>query len=124
MVKIASTKSISNERIEDVEIKLPYNIYLSHDLYNNRLEHKVMVKGKHKTLGIQITHDLVNGKLKLKQCLPGTPSARLPKWRSELKNSTILKVNDEDVKDVKTIEQIIKKCRKNDKKYVKVVLVL
>ena len=30
-------------------------------------------------------------------------------------------MNDEDVKDVKTIEQIIKKCRKNDKKHVKVV---
>ena len=30
-------------------------------------------------------------------------------------------MNDEDVKDVKTRDQIIKKCRKSDKKYVKVV---
>ena len=75
IVKIASTKSITDDQIEDVKIKLPYNIYLSHDPYNNQMEHKVMVKGNHKTLGMQFTLDPMHGKLKLKQCLPGTPSA-------------------------------------------------
>ena len=41
--------------------------------------------------------------------------ARFLKWRSELRNSTILKVNDEEVKDVKTVERLIKKCRKVEK---------
>ena len=61
---------------------------------------------------MQLSHDDISGRIQLKQCLPGTPSARFPKWRSELKNSTILKVNGKEVKDVKTMERIIKKFRK------------
>ena len=70
---------------------------------------------------MQVSHDDISGRIQLKQCLPGTPSARLPKWRSELKNSIILKVNGEEVKDVKTVEKIIKKCRKSADIYIRVV---
>ena len=81
-----------------------------------------MTKGSHRTLGMQLSHDTIDGRIKLKQCLPGTPSARLPKWRSELKNSTILTINEEEINEVKRVEQIIKKCRKRGEKHIKIVL--
>ena len=36
------------------KVELPYNIYLSTDPYNNRLEHRVQIQGSHKT---SITQD-------------------------------------------------------------------
>ena len=94
---------------------------MSSDPYNNRLEHKIILKGTHKTLGMQLITDNISGRIKLKQCLPGTPSARLPKWRSELRNSTILTINGEMIKDVKTVEQIIRTGKKSGKKDITVV---
>ena len=122
MVKTATSISEpGKDKTNEVDIQLPYNIFLSNDPYNNRLEHKIILKGLHKTLGMQLTADAISGKIKLKQCLPGTPSARLPKWRSELKGSTILKVNGEDISDVKNVEKIIRRSRKNGDTHVVVV---
>ena len=49
VVKTATSMSDSEkDKTNEVDIQLPYNIYMSNDSHNNRLEHNILLKGKHK----------------------------------------------------------------------------
>lgn len=59
--------------------------------------HHISTRGTHPTLGLILFNHKDNGRLLLKECTSATPSARIPKWRSELRNSILISVNDEPV---------------------------
>ena len=61
--------------------------------------------GSHPTLGLQLKND-ERGPL-IVHCLPGTPSAKVPRWRQILKNATIHSINDVIVHPTTDIAQVI-----------------
>ena len=53
----------------------------------------VEIKGKHPTLGFDLIQ--MDGKnLILVGCLPGTPAAKLPKWRSIIRHGRLKSINN------------------------------
>jgi hypothetical protein len=71
----------------------PYNIWLSTDPFHNRLTIMIDIKGDHPTLGIQTTPSPFSGRLQIQDMVPGTPAAKIPKWRSTLHRAIMLKFN-------------------------------
>ena len=120
-MKVQPNKTSNEPVISDIPIELPYNIFFSTDPYNNHLKHTVNITGIHKTLGMELKKDVYTGRLQLQACTPGTPVARIPKWRSQLVNSTVLKVNDVPVTTIPEVEQIIKNMRINKESKVTII---
>ena len=75
----------------------PYNIWLSTDPFHNRLTIMIDIKGDHPTLGIQTTPSPFSGRLQIQDMVPGTPAAKIPKWRSTLHRAIMLKFNGKHV---------------------------
>ena len=117
-MKVQSSTTSNEPVISDIPIELPYNIFFSTDPYNNHLKHTVEITGTHKTLGLDLKKDVYTGRLQLQACIPGTPVAHIPKWRSQLVNSTLLKVNDVPVSTISEVEKIINKMRQHNKNTV------
>ena len=70
------------------EVLIPYQVSLSSDLIDNMIEIEISTRGKHKTLGLIFEQKLdMGGRLQLKDCARSKPSARIPKWRSNLRLS-------------------------------------
>ena len=72
----------------------------------------INTKGRHITIGLTFTtiHD---DELILKKCNPGTPSARVPKWRENLRHARCTEIDGVEVKSLKDMVCIIKKARDN-----------
>jgi dUTP pyrophosphatase len=72
--------------------EMPFDIYLSQDPFD-RIQHiDITVKGDHPMLGLNLTPCTARNRLRLIYMHPGTPSSRLPKWRSVLRNSYLLTI--------------------------------
>ena len=70
------------------DVETPYQIYLSTNPFENVIEVEITTKGDHSTLGLILqTNDTMGNRPQLQACLPSTPAARIPKWRSLLRNS-------------------------------------
>lgn len=93
---------------------------MSTNPYDNELEHIVTLDGNHKTLGFVLEKCPIRQLPQLQRCLPGTPSARIPKWRSTLKHSYIPSINDTPINNIREFEDIIKTLRKQKKHKVHV----
>ena len=98
-------------RVLDYPMELPYNIYFSTDPYNNHLTHSVSTSGTHKTLGLDLRCDDLTGRLQLSICIPGTPAARITKWRSQLQKSSILTVDGKHVSTILDVENAVKEAQ-------------
>ena len=66
----------------------------------------IQKRGHHPTLGLQLRND--NQGPLITMCIPGTPAARVYKWKQVLKNSRIHSINDTLVDSTSNITQIIK----------------
>ena len=120
-MKVQPNKTSNEPVISDIPIELPHNIFFSTDPYNNHLKHTVDITGTHKTLGLELKKDVYTGRLQLQACTSGTPVARIPKWRSQLVNSTVLKVNDVPVTTIPEVEQIINNMPINKESKVTII---
>ena len=63
-------------------------------------------RGFHPIRGL-IVHEC-NGRLLLKSCQPSTPAARIPKWRSELRDAIVDSIDKIHVETKSDIERLIK----------------
>ena len=70
------------------------------------LEISVEVKGRHPTLGLIFSQDQHDTTI-LQKCNPGTPAARIPKWRQHLRNAKCRKINETDINTYSDIKQEI-----------------
>ena len=95
------------------DITAPYHITLSPDPKNTTIVVPISIKGAHKTLGLEIKRDDDMNRIQLLQCNKGTPAAKIPKWRSTLRNSYIHKYNEEHVKSINHLKQLILISRTN-----------
>ena len=98
----------------------PTMIEMSLDPYDNLLTHQIKLEGKHKTAGLDITTCPQRQLPLLQKCIKGTPSARIPKWRSTLKFSYIHSINDTPITSTQQIETIIRSLRKEKCKSVNI----
>ena len=60
------------------------------------------IKGTHETMGLilQTNGDFGNG-LQLKECKRSTPAAKIPKWKSTLRESFLIKINDTKMNSIR-----------------------
>ena len=108
--------SISNL---NTNIEPPYQICLSPDPIDNILQTEIMTKGSHATLGLELKHnEKLGNRLQLIQCLKSTPSARIPKWRSTLRNSFLVAINDIHVTSEGDVKEIIAMARERKDKTI------
>ena len=98
------------------------NFFLSCDPYGPNTTVSINITGVHPTLGLQIDSNTTSGRLVLLNCLKGTPSAKIKRWRSTLRNGNILEMDGEIVSTIKKIEEIIAEARRQQKSEIKITI--
>ena len=85
------------------------------ELCSNRngptLKIELKIKGKHNTLGLIVDDKSYANSVILKHCQKGTPSARIPKWRSTLRDATIHSVNDTLIHTTTDLSNVIRTAK-------------
>ena len=89
------------------------DLWLSHDPFGPTLTMEVTTKGTHPTVGLQLDDNNINGRLYLRHCEKRTPAARMKKWRTNLRNSNLLRINDIPVSTLEQVKQIVADARAN-----------
>jgi hypothetical protein len=81
--------------MEAIDNEPKCNIDLSYDLFVDIQHIKMISRGNHNTQGLVLQDSNTwNDKINIITCKPGTPAAKIKNWRSRLKNSTLLKIDD------------------------------
>ena len=75
----------------------PYDVWMSHDPFENHLTVQIPVCGNHPTLGMNFQECEIRGRLRLQGMEKSTPGACIAKWRSTLRNSILISVNNESI---------------------------
>jgi deoxyuridine 5'-triphosphate nucleotidohydrolase len=84
------------------------NVDLSHDPFADIQKVTLSCRGNHPTRGLILEDcDTWNDRVIIKSCKSGTPAARIKRWRSRLKNSTLLKIDDTTVQNIRQLEQYL-----------------
>ena len=93
-------------------IEQPYQLEMSADPYDNVIQIILPPKGNHVTLGLHLQQNKEFGnRIQLKSCEKSTPSARIPRWRSTLRNAFLTKINDMEIQSIAQVKEIIAKAR-------------
>ena len=88
---------------------------------NNTYE--IITKGSDEYLGFRfIRND--KSDIVLENILLRTPANRIPRWKTELKYSVLLKVNDVQVKKLSEVSDEIRRARSNNNKNIKFTFAL
>lgn len=93
---------------------MPYNIWLSQDPFQSRISVQIDVKGDHDTLGLKC-EPTPHGRLQLIDMHPGTPSIKLPRWKSTLRRSLLLTVDGTPVSTVKELQDAVTQARQQQR---------
>ena len=115
-----TTKTAHPIPFEDNEIDTPKikpfsttyeNIYLSCDPFGPTTTVTVKLSGVHPTLRFQLDMIEATDRLTLLNCTKGTPSAKLKRWCSTIRNGHLISINNESVTTMQHVEQIIATAR-------------
>ena len=91
----------------------PYHVSLSNNPFDDIVEIEISTRGKHSTLGIQFeTNNTLGDRLQVTNMLPSTPAARIPRWRSTLRQSFPINIGDTPISNIKDIEDAVSVTRK------------
>ena len=75
------------------DIEPPFHICLSSNPFDDVLTIDVSTRGDHPTLGFELDdNEYIGQRLQLMNCATSTPAARIPRWRSTLRNSFPLSI--------------------------------
>ena len=89
---------------------------LSSDPIDNIINIEVSTKGKHATLGLVLKNNPdIGGRLQVLDCTPSTPAAKIPKWRSTIRQSFLHAIDGKNVYTQQEVEDIVNKVRKGGK---------
>ena len=93
------------------QIHSPYKDYQNVTLSTNPFGPSIIIecklKGNHSTLGLTLDETSMENRLTLMHCEKGTPAARIPRWRSELRGAVLAKVNNVKVQKIEDVERTI-----------------
>jgi dUTP pyrophosphatase len=91
--------------------KMPYNIYLSADPFDDIIKISVRDFGTHDTMGM-IFHPCPYRNLPiLKDIIPSQPGSRIRNWRSSIKNTYRVQIEEHIIHTISDIENAIHKSR-------------
>jgi len=91
--------------------KMPYNIYLSEDPFDDVISIPVRDFGTHATMGM-IFHQCPYRNLPiLKDIIPSQPGSRIRNWRSTIKNTYCIQIEEHIITTISDIEQAVKASR-------------
>jgi deoxyuridine 5'-triphosphate nucleotidohydrolase len=107
-----------------VSLDLPYDIDLDSSPFDTFTTRTIPIKGSDETLGMDLEYCGKFGKVKLKHCRRSTPSARLTRWRSELRNGYIHRVNDRHIDNIADVKEEIAKSRSSDHPHITVTFAI
>ena len=97
-------------------VEPPYQICLSSDPFDNLISIDMKTNGQHPTLGLDLKiHQEFGNRVQLKQCLHSTPAAKIPKWRSHLRNSFLHSIEGITCTTIDQVKSEIKKVRRKGK---------
>jgi hypothetical protein len=74
-----------------------YDLFFSHDPFDNTVEIDIPFRGDHPTLGLLLTYCDYCQRLQLKDMALSTPGSHLPKWRSTLRNAYLIKLDNYEI---------------------------
>ena len=94
-----------------VAFRMPYDITLSDSPLDNQTFRTVTVTGNNPTLGFDLRTCKHFGLPQVHDCLKSTPAAKLPRWRSELRNAYVTSVNGKPVATVSQFCESIELAR-------------
>jgi dUTPase len=103
-----------------VAIDLPYNIDFTSDPYDSHCHRTIIIRGRSPTLGMKLKICPHRNRVMLQSCLPGQPAAKIPKWRSELRNAYITTVNGKDTISMNDVKKAIDEAKLNKQQELKV----
>ena len=98
----------------------PHKISLSPSPFDNQTHRILYVFGSDSLLGMELIHCPQFGLPKLTSCKKGTPSARIPRWRSELRNAFVTSVNDSPTPTIDSIAKALHSVRSSGANTVKI----
>ena len=88
----------------------PYHIMLSPELFDHILDMLLPIRGTD-TLGFSLELNNQMNCVKLLHCIPCTSAAKIPIWRSTIKNIHMTKLNDVKVTSITQLDEMIRKER-------------
>jgi len=97
----------TDAKVRQIKVKDQDNIVLSDNPYGPTLEVQCKIKGNDPTLGLELNSTSKTDTLTLIHCKKGTPAARIPRWRSQLRNAVLMEVNGERVKSIQDVLRTI-----------------
>ena len=112
-----STDKIRNIQDKNSELE---NIILSSNIDGPHLTVECKITGNDPLLGLELDATSQENRLILVSCRSGTPTAKIPRWRSQLRGSYLKSIDDVPVNTVeKAIEVIenVKRKKSKNKKY-------
>ena len=100
----------------DMTLRLdqPYTIELSSDPFDFKTHRTINIRGSNSTLGLETYQCPVYKRPKLKTCQQSTPAARITKWRTELIDAYVLRINNTPINSKRDIINTIRKLRKEN----------
>ena len=121
VIPLDSEDDIAHEPIPTVttasvgELLYPFSIHLSSDPYDNVMTRELMNKDTHPHRGLVLEQCPLRNLPKIVDCLPGTPAATLPKWRSTLRGSYLLTMDGVPVFNISDVRSYFVKLQDVDK---------
>ena len=110
--------SSDNIRSVNGQTKICENLILSENPYDNTVTVECKVKGSDLMLGLELDETTYLNKVVLIECKKGTSSARIPRWRSQLRGATILEINGTQIQRKKDVEMMIEQSKKENMKTI------
>ena len=91
----------------NIDINAPYHTTLSIAPIDNTFSIPIETKGTHSTLYLILENYKPMNRIKLINCIPGTPKAKISKWRSILSNVFITSYNNKSINTIENIETLV-----------------
>ena len=91
---------------------VPENFVLSSNPLGHSTDITIPINGNHLSLGLRLEIHTDTDRIILRECIPSTPAARIPKWRSTLRDSTIITVDGKPTDTIMQVKSMISDARK------------
>ena len=101
----------------------PIEFSLTSNPHGPSFELDLRIKGTDPTLGLELIQDKDTERILLKSCRPSTPAARIPRWRSTLRNSILVEINGTIIDTLTAATQAISQARAQNKSSISIILI-
>ena len=94
------------------------DIYLSYDPFGPTTTATIRVSGVHPTLGLELDFTDTSHRLILRNCAKSTPAHKIKRWRSTLRNGSLIRIDNKPTPTINDVEAIIEQARLEQKSHL------